>query len=273
MDTNRILLNYSSLQYSHSESMLPNTERFDVHCHGTYELIYILQGEGKHVIEGVEYQLLPHTLFLMRPYEYHYVCPDRNRAYERVVLYFDESALPLSTKESPLLRESGRQCFSIGSIGNPIRSAFDALKGIATLSQNGTACTPESEALLRATIAQIMLLLTQEEPRAPLTDESGVVHRVIDYLNNHLSEDISLEVISKEFFISKYHLCRIFHRQTGASIFNYFSTKRIALAQQMIAGGENATSVALRLGFRDYSTFYRAYRKQTGQSPVRKLSR
>ena len=271
MDTNRILLNYPGLQYSHSASDLPNTERFEVHCHGTYELIYILQGEGKHVIEGVEYQLHPHTLFLMRPYEYHYICPARNRAYERVVLYFDETALPASVKESPLLRESGGHCFSVGTIGNPIRAAFDALRGIAALSQNGTSSTPESEALLRATIAQIVLLLTREKPRAPISDESGIVHRVIDYLNNHLSEDISLEEIAKEFFVSKYHLCRIFHSQTGASILNYFTTKRIALAQQMIANGERATTVSLRLGFRDYSTFYRSYRKQIGQSPVRKL--
>jgi AraC-like DNA-binding protein len=271
MESNRILLNYPSLQYSHSASAIPNEEKFEVHCHGTYELIYILQGEGKHIIEGTEYQLHPHTLFLMRPYEYHYICPDRNRAYERVVLYFDDASLPATIKESPLLQESGGRCFSIGSHGNPIRAAFDALSGIAALSQNGTACTPESEALLRATIAQIVLLLAHEEPRHPLSEESGVVHRVIDHLNNHLCEDFCLDAIAKEFFISKYHLCRIFHRQTGASIFHYFTTKRIALARQMIADGESATSVAIRLGFRDYSTFYRAYRKQTGDSPVRRL--
>ena len=271
MESNRILLNYPTLQYSHSESAIPNTERFEVHCHGTYELIYILQGEGKHVIEGIEYPLHAHTLFLMRPYEYHYICPDRNRAYERVVLYFDDASLPASVKDSPLLAENGGRCFSIGSPGNPIRAAFDALSGIAALSQNGTACTPESEALLRATIAQIVLLLTKEEPRTPLSDESGVVHRVIDYLNDHLYEDICLDTVAKEFFISKYHLCRIFHKQTGASMFHYFATKRVALARQMIADGENATNVAIRLGFRDYSTFYRAYRKQTGESPVRKL--
>jgi AraC-like DNA-binding protein len=45
----------------------------------------------------------------------------------------------------------------------------------------------------------------------------------------------------------------------------------MALAQQMINSGESATAVALRLGFRDYSTFYRTFRKQTGHSPVRKI--
>ncbi|MBQ8309568.1 MAG: AraC family transcriptional regulator [Clostridia bacterium] len=273
MDNNRILLTYPSLQYSNSASPIPNTSTFESHCHGTYEIIYILQGGGKHIVEGIEYPLHPHALLLMRPYEYHYVCPDRNRAYERIVLYFDEDALPTAVKSHPLLHDYSGNYFPLNTLNNPIRAAFDALDGIGALSQNGTVNTPEAEALLRATITQIVLLLTKETPETPLSDDLGVVHRVIEHLNGHLTEELSLEALAREFFISKYHLCRIFHRQTGASIFTYFNTKRIALAQQMIADGENATAVAMRLGFRDYSTFYRAYRKQTGQAPVRKLHR
>jgi len=188
-----------------------------------------------------------------------------------VVIYFDDSILPEAVKNHPLLHENLGNCFPLNALSTPICAAFDALSGIGALSKNGTVSTPESEALLRATVTQIILLLTREQPKMPEDDGSGVVHRVIEYLNEHLTEELSLETLAKEFFISKYHLCRIFHARTGASIFNYFNTKRIALAQQMIADGENATAVAVRLGFRDYSTFYRAYRKQTGQSPVRKL--
>ena len=116
------------------------------------------------------------------------------------------------------------------------------------------------------------MLLTKETPEKTISPESDTVLRVIEYLNAHLCEELSLADLSKEFFVSKYHLSRIFHQQTVASIFTYLNTKRMALAQQMIAGGENATSVALKLGFKDYSTFYRAYRKQMGFSPVRKLA-
>ena len=95
--------------------------------------------------------------------------------------------------------------------------------------------------------------------------------RVIRYINENIDKNVSLDRLARRFFVSKYHLCRIFHKQTGASIFTYYNTKRMALAQQMINSGESATAVALRLGFRDYSTFYRTFRKQTGHSPVRKI--
>ena len=48
----------------------------------------------------------------------------------------------------------------------------------------------------------------------------------------------------------------------------YITAKRIVLAQQLIKNGEPATSVAQRTGFQNYSSFYRAYMKQTGHSPT-----
>ena len=44
--------------------------------------------------------------------------------------------------------------------------------------------------------------------------------------------------------------------------------KRVMMARQMIESGEVAADVAERVGFSDYSTFYRAYRKAYGQSPT-----
>ncbi|MBQ7336306.1 MAG: AraC family transcriptional regulator [Clostridia bacterium] len=261
---------YPKIQYSHGSSEIPNTAEFERHCHTKYEIIYILQGEGKYIVEGCEYPLHPHALLLMRPYEYHYVCPDRNRAYERIVIYFEENTLPDAIKNCPSIHGKQGNYYSLTDSSSPLRSAFEALSAIDALSEHGTKHTPEAEALLQATVAQIILLLTLETPAPPSTEDSAVVRHIIEYLNLHLTEEISLDNLAKEFFVSKYHLCRMFHQQTGASIFTYFNTKRIALARKMLADGENATAVALRLGFRDYSTFYRAYRKQTGESPVRK---
>ena len=263
--------NYPGVLASRSASDASDTAKFELHCHSQHELIYILQGAGKYVVEGVEYPLHPHALLLMRPYEYHYVCPSPDKVYERVVIHFDEKHLPDCLQSHPMLGGKGGNYFSLKGINSPIRAAYEALDNLVALSPNGTQASPAAEAFLRATLTQILLLLAQETPERACTEESGTVLRIIDYLNDHLCEDISLEAVAREFFVSKYHLCRIFRAQTGASIYTYFTTKRMALARQLIADGENATAVALRLGFRDYSSFYRAYRKQFGASPVRKL--
>ena len=263
---------YEGLHASHSDFDFSTPQKFELHCHDTYELIYILQGDGKYVIEGREYPLYPHTLLLMCPYEYHYVCPNNTQKYERIVINFSPSLLPPQLRSHHMLQAHHGSCFSLNEINNPVRLSYEALENIIPLSQGGFASTPEAEAFLQATVLQILLLLTLEAPSNATNNQAGIILSVIEYLNDHLKEELSLDALSREFFVSKYHLCRMFHRQTGASIFTYFNTKRIALAQQMLAQGESATSVAVQLGFRDYSTFYRAYRKQTGLSPVRKLN-
>ncbi len=267
----RFRLTCPGIYASHSEFDNSRTEKFERHCHSNYELIYIWQGEGKYIVEGVEYPLHPHMLLLMRPYEYHYVCPKIGQSYVRTVINFEESVLPESLRTHPLLQTSGECYFPMEGLNDPIHTAYQTLGALQQLMGEDKKATPEAQAFIQAATAQIFLLLTLRTAKKIVSKESNTVLRIIEYINDHLTEELSLDAIAHEFFVSKYHLCRIFHQQTGASLFTYYNTKRIALAQQMLNSGENATAVALRLGFRDYSSFYRTFRKHTGHSPVRNL--
>ena len=270
MENYYVLRHYKGLCYSRSTSLISQCAPFEHrHCHDAYELIYVLQGQGKYIVEGAEYTIHPHALFFMRPYEYHCALPSPGGTYERIVLRFEEELLPATVRRLSLLHEKRGNYFSVFASTTPLHAAFETLGGTTALLEDGQ--EEDAEALLHATLAQIMLLLSVKKPEAPSIPTSPTVLRVIEYLNAHLQEELSLDALAKEFFISKYHLCRLFRQQTGASILIYFNAKRLALAKQMIAHGESATSVALHLGFRDYSTFYRAYRKQMGESPVRKI--
>lgn len=272
MEALQFFQKYGDIEISHDVNPTPDVTRFERHCHARYELLYLLDGKGSFIVEGEEYSLVPHSLFLFRPYEYHYVRPASGHAYDRIVLYFEADTLPAALLHHSLLTARVGNHFSLGAAGHPIRAAFEALSGgIAALSRNGTEATPEAEALLRASITQILLLLTHEEPKPAMGNDNGTIRRVIDYLNQSLESELSLDALAREFYVSKYHLCRLFREQTGVTLFNYYNTKRMALARQLIADGKGATSVALRLGFRDYSTFYRAYKKYVGEPPKRRL--
>ena len=262
---------YSQFRVSRYSIEGAQQKNFELHCHSNFELIYILQGDGTFVVEGVEYPLHPHALLLMRPYEYHYVRPKPQQLYERIVIHFDADVLPAFLKEHEMLRERYGNYFPLKSVADPMKAAIELLNSIVPLSGGEFSESDEAEAFLHATLTQILLLLTQDAPLKAVSAESDTVLRVIAYLNDHLCEDLSLEELARDFFISKYHLSRIFHQQTGTSIFTYFNTKRMALAQQMLASGESATSVAFKLGFRDYSTFYRAYVKNFGHSPKEEM--
>ena len=263
---------YGSLRFFHTLTDSPDPAKFERHCHNKYELIYVLRGKGKYIVESAEYPLSPNTVLLLRPYEYHYVCPEKATPYERYVIHFSEKLLLDATKYLSIVQSNKSNgtgiYFPSDSITPSIRTQFETvdLEQISDIEKNA-AFPSRAETLLRTSVNQILLFLSYLNPNSPNETEKEWIGNVMRYLNENLSSDISLDDTARRFFVSKYHLCHSFKEHMGVSLFSYLTTKRIALAEQLLEDGLPATEVSERVGFGDYSVFYRAYRKQTGKSP------
>lgn len=236
----------------------PDASVFERHCHTRYELVYLKQGKGKFVVESAEYPLFPGMLLLSRPYEYHYVRPDEQEPYERIVAFFKGDVLCSAVQQLPLLRRQPGEtglCFSCPEA--------------AQVLENLTLCRrlpPEQKpAMVRSALEQVLLLLSLEEPVAPEADP--LMERVMQHLTEHLTEKLSLDALAKDFFLSKSHLCRAFRQHAGVTILDYVTAKRVAYARGLLRQGLAAADCARQAGFSEYSTFYRAYCKHTGHTP------
>ena len=113
-----------------------------------------------------------------------------------------------------------------------------------------------------------MLLLSVATRESIPRDERELGARVIKYLNEHIYKVVSLDKIAKKFFVSKFYLCRAFKKHNGISVHGYINQKRVMYAKQLIESGESASAAAYRVGFGDYSAFYRAYVKLIGRAPT-----
>lgn len=243
----------------------PNPYNFEKHCHTKYELLYVVHGSGKCIVEGTEYPLSDGAVFLLRPFEYHYVCPDPESPYERYVLNFKESVLYDGVRELPMLSSKSQGIyFAPPDAGVNFCNAMSSAKEFFIKNDPKGA---QSEAMAIALVNQLLLLLASETPPKSQPDDKSLINGIIEYLNENLGEKISLDETAKTFFISKYYLCRLFKKHTGVSMLAYLNSKRIAKARHLIASGERATAVAYAVGFRDYSSFYRAYVKENGKPP------
>ena len=107
-----------------------------------------------------------------------------------------------------------------------------------------------------------------KEKSATSASADTLVMAIIDHINMHLTAPLSLEILCRNFFISKSHLQRLFHRSTGMTLWNYITLKRLTFAQKQIRDGISATQAAANSGFPDYSTFFRAYKNRFGRSPT-----
>lgn len=91
---------------------------------------------------------------------------------------------------------------------------------------------------------------------------------VLDYINEHYCEDIGIHDLTQKLYMSRSQLERIMKTATGCSTWNYILHKRITRAMQLLHSGMSNREVARRTGFRDYSTFYKAFVKLTHQTPT-----
>ena len=106
----------------------------------------------------------------------------------------------------------------------------------------------------------------QFEPKK-VTMNTSLYSNLVEYIEQHLEEDLTLEKLAEEFFISKYHIAHVFKENVGLSIHQYITKKRLTLCQEAIRARINITEVYQSYGFGDYSSFYRAFKKEYGISP------
>ena len=123
----------------------------------------------------------------------------------------------------------------------------------------------ESADLLSRMMLSELLLHLSECASAPRGE--GKVARAADHLACHFAEQITLEDLSQAIDVSKFYLCRAFRRDSGLTPHAYLNLLRVLRADTLISEGAGAMASGAQVGFRDYTTFFRSYRKVLGCAP------
>jgi AraC family transcriptional regulator len=90
----------------------------------------------------------------------------------------------------------------------------------------------------------------------------------LEYINAHLSEDLSLTALAAELNISQYYLCRLFKQSIGITPHAYLVQQRVERSKQLLKDRENLiVDVAIACGFANPSHFAKCFRQQIGISP------
>ncbi len=257
-------IRFKGFYYHHTVTDSPVKDDFQRHCHNMYEIIYIRQGSGTFFVEGSSYSIHPGCLLVFRPREFHCINISQDCGYERLVVHFDESIV---FENSALLldifnnRELGVNNLYPG-INSNISDTFARISSCTELNE------PERSIMAKLILNELLVGLHNEfSPGARSETGERLITRMVNYINDNISEQFRLEELAEKFFISKYHLGHMFKKYTGMPVMEYIIRKRVVLAQQLIADGCQASIAASMCGFNDYSAFYRAYIKYIGAKP------
>ncbi len=133
------------------------------------------------------------------------------------------------------------------------------------------------ELYLKIAFLEYMILLNRtiiadKNDRHKRTSGIGVSYdenilAVLSYINKNLFNELNIDKIANEFFISKYYLMRRFKAKTGYSVHQYILNKRLMAAKELISTDISLTQICFDCGFRDYSSFSRSFKNSFGQTP------
>ncbi len=100
-----------------------------------------------------------------------------------------------------------------------------------------------------------------------LSGTRKTVSEMIEYINLHLYENIKIQDIANEFFISAEYASKIFKRYTNSPIGNYITIQRITNAKQLLRSGYSVTETQIKTGYQSYEHFFRTFKKSVGMTP------
>lgn len=241
------------------------------HFHDYYEVYYFISGDADYLVEGREFHLTPHSLILLSPYILHSVKVNSHADYIRYCIYFrPEDILPerrsflLSCFPGNSKYEKRQEVFFENTQKYGLETYFQNILHLNTLPAQQPHYYP---IFLEALLSQIHFMSQALHPSNLSLATPSKITDIISYLNSHLTEDITLDDLAARFFLNKYYINRAFKKATGTTIMNYLTYRRIILAKQYLLNGDTACEAAEKVGFSDYSAFFRAYKKVLGHSP------
>ncbi|GAB6930451.1 AraC family transcriptional regulator [Paenibacillus sp. JCM 10914] len=245
------------------------TDQHAIHCHNFYEIFYFISGDVSYLVEGKRYVLEPHSLLLIAPHVFHGVRIESDLPYERISLHFVPGFLPPENQSlllSPFHADPPTTGIYYTDNGDQMMYPFFKQLMAARLADESIRDL-SLRVRLEALLSQVLMSRYSLAGPTDHDTTTRTVARVIQYLNDHITESITLDHLSDKFFVSKHHLNKIFRTATGSTVWNYVIHKRIVMAQNLMMQGQSATSAASAVGFQDYSSFYRSYKKVLGHAP------
>lgn len=228
------------------------------HIHSHLEMVYICQGSAIATVNEQAFSLDPGDLFLAFPNQIHYY--EKQGPVNVYLVIFSDAIHPqleaLLTGKLPVCPVLKRQALPAG--------LPEQLEQISMLSRSESAYERmEATGQLLIFLGKVLPLFSYRD--APADHDS--VKRILSYCMDHYTQPLTLDILARELYLSKFYISHVFAKRMGISLPKFLGRLRIDHACRLLLDSVSVTQAAFSAGFSSVRTFNRVFLEEKGLTP------
>lgn len=253
-----------------SETAIPS-----FHASGRLGFWYFVKGGGNIVIDSTRYEISDGDIFVMKSTEFFKHNIDDKCFHERISLIIYPQILKnLPNNYSQVLPPFFKRKNGVGNrIPCDVVREYHLDKLYAELLDYSKEKSGIGIVLALSRVLEIVATINKIITKIPIVDSANTIKdsRAIDilrYIHTNLTKVNSIEDVANHFNLDRSYLSRLFKERTGLSMWDYVIMRRIHMFNYLIKDSNSIEDTAYRVGFKNYSNFYRLYKKYMGMTPI-----
>lgn len=235
---------------------------FGAHLHNHLELVYMISGSAKVIIDSKEWIIRQGDVLLIFPNQIHQY--QKIDLEEYLVCIFPPDIcpefLPIVRKKLPISPLIPKELVQ-DEVGNLLRQ-------IEAVNREKTPYyTIQSKGYFLVLLSELFAVMQLEESAS---SDLNTIKEILNFCSNHFQQEIHLEMLETSLHISKYHISHLFREKLGMGFQEYIGMMRTSAACRLLEGYEGEkqiTDIAYQVGFNSTRSFNRVFLKYTGMTP------
>ncbi len=243
-----------------------------LHSHNYYEILHCRSDSGvEYLIGSARYRLQKGDIVLVPPGVSHRpILPEKmTEPYVRDVLWVSTEFVDNIERMDPDPTSMYRDHHL------PVRTAGTRWEFLGDLFRKGVQEEEERRPGWEIAVLGNTMMIFAHLKRAYMERSTGtmkaekpeLLDRIAAYIEENYANHITVDALARHFYVSSSTISHLFKQKMGVSLYRYVTQRRLIAAKKMIGEKIPMEEIAHRVGFTDYSTFYRAFKQEFGISP------
>lgn len=236
---------------------------YKLHYHDFHKLLIFLGGNVDYYIEGKYYTLTPGDIILIPAGRIHRPLVSLNAPYERIIVYISDEFF----KKSEFVKLRHCYEYTLTSGNNMIKpdrtyqglllmDCINKLKSARNFNEDYGKLYEKNQLINLLIQLNVFIKNGNIPDTGHISNEK--IQNIITYINEHLTDNLDIETIASAAFLNSSYLMHLFKDETGISVMQYITRKRLFLADSLLKSGHSKTEAAFASGFANYAAYYHA---------------